>query len=55
MRLAITVLGRDLLTLEITTTTTEQQADGPGDCTSYPVGFTASPGDQRWDRGAELT
>lgn len=54
MRVAVTILGLDLLTLEITTTTTEQQADA-GDCTSYPVGFTASPGDQRWDRGAELT
>lgn len=53
MRLALTVLGIDLLTIEISTD--QDNGTDAGDCTSQPLGFTPSPGDQRWDRGAELT
>lgn len=51
MRLSVTLLGLDLLSIEVTT---DQSDDGPGDCTTMPVGFTASHGDQRWERGADL-
>ena len=39
MRLALTLLGLDLFSLEITT---DPQDQSPGDCTTYPVsvGFT---------------
>ncbi len=37
-------------------TVTEDDAEtSPGDCTTYPLGFTPSPPDQRWERGPELT
>lgn len=39
MRLAITFMGLDLLTLDLST---ETCYDEPGDCTTYPIGFTAS-------------
>ena len=35
MRLAVSVLGLDLFSLEFTTDTPPD--DGPGDCTTYPV------------------
>lgn len=53
MRLAVTLLGLDLLTIDLTTGDGDNGSD-PGDCTSFPIGFTASPGDQRWERSAEL-
>lgn len=52
MSITIRVLGLELLHIEISTDSDEQ---GPGDCTTTPVGFAPSPGDQRWDRGAELS
>jgi hypothetical protein len=53
MRLAITLFGLDLLTVDIASADGDNSTD-PGDCTSFPVGFTATPGDQRWERSAEL-
>jgi len=37
--------------------TEAEPAAAPGDCTTYPIGFTASPGDQRWREveGVETT
>lgn len=51
MRLAIRLLGLDLLTVEVSTDEADEQA---GECTTYPVGFAPSPGDQRWERGVDL-
>lgn len=47
MRLSVTLLGLDLFSVEISTdddTATEGYDDGtdPGDCTTYPLGFTAA-------------
>lgn len=53
MRLAITFLGLDLLSIDVTTDTDTDNGTDPGDCTTYPIGFTPSPGDQRWERGLE--
>lgn len=50
MRLA---LGIDVLTIELSTD--PDNGTDPGDCTTTPLGFTPSHGDQRWNRGAELT
>lgn len=49
MRLSITFLGLDLLSIDVTTD--GDNGTDPGDCTSYPVGFTLSAGDQRWESG----
>lgn len=51
MRLSICVLGTEVLVIE---TGMPQPHDDRGDCTTYPVGFTRSPGDQRWERAAEM-
>jgi hypothetical protein len=53
MRLAITFLGMDLLSVDVSTSD-GNNGTGAGDCTSIPLGFTASHGDQRWERSAEL-
>ena len=37
MRLAVSLLGLDLFTLELTTDTAADVCDDPGDCTTYPV------------------
>lgn len=45
MRLAITLLGLDLFTIELETAAAECYEavdDSPGDCTTYPIGFTAA-------------
>ena len=42
MRLAVTFLGLDLFSVELSTDATSPAADeyeSPGDCTTYPVGF----------------
>ena len=58
MRLTVRVLGLDLLDVEISTDDAESaspNADLSGGTTSsYPIGFTPSPGDQRWEKGVEL-
>lgn len=51
MRLSVTLLGLDLFTLDFTTGEADNGTD-PGDCTTYPVGFTLQAGDQRWEQGA---
>jgi hypothetical protein len=45
-RLTITVLGVEFLDINLAP---DEQSDGPGDCTTTPIGFAASPGDQRWE------
>lgn len=50
-RLTIRLLGTEVLRIE----TGEAKADdGPGDCTTYPVGFAPSPGDQRYEAGMDF-
>lgn len=51
MRLVIRILGTEVLAIE---TGPEAKDDGPGDCTTQPIGFTPSPGDQRWERGPDF-
>jgi hypothetical protein len=56
MRLSIRVLGLDLLDVEVSTDDAETEDDSDlsdGTTSSYPIGFTHSPGDQRWERGVE--
>lgn len=54
MNLTVRVLGLELFSLDISTE--DAAEDGAelagGATTSYPLGFTASPGDQRWESGA---
>lgn len=50
MRIALRFLGIELLAIE---TSDDEQADGPGDCTTQPIGFAPSYGDQRWESGVE--
>ena len=45
MRLTIRVLGCEVL---LVSTEADNEQQGPGDCTTMPLGFAASPGDQRW-------
>lgn len=45
MRLTIRILGSEVFHFS---TEPDEQQQGPGDCTTYPVGFTASPSDQRY-------
>lgn len=54
MRLTIRVLGCEVLHLSTDDEPEVEHEVGPGDCTSYPVGFMASPGDQRWEKGVDL-
>jgi len=53
-RLLVRVLGFDIF--EVTTDPDDEgpQAGDRGDCTTTPVGFTAQPGDQRWQPGPDL-
>lgn len=41
MRLAVTLFGRDLFAIELTTEAAVEYEE-PGECTTYPVGFTAT-------------
>lgn len=58
MRLSVRVFGLELLTIEASTEDVEEATEGAelagGATTAYPLGFTASPGDQRWETGVEL-
>lgn len=51
MRLSVRMLGLEVLTIEASTD--DDQPNGPGDCTTTPIGFAPSPGDQRWEKGIE--
>lgn len=53
MRLAIRFLGMDFLDVTIETDPAADY-DEPGDCVSTAFGFQPSPGDQRWETGADL-
>lgn len=52
VRLTIRVLGCEVLHIDTDRDDRQSQPDR-GDCTTYPIGFTPSPGDQRWERGLE--
>lgn len=52
MRLAISILGTEVFALDLNRR--EQPANDNGDRTSYPLGFTASHGDARWEPGVDL-
>jgi hypothetical protein len=54
MRISVTLFGLDLLTVEVDTSHDSDNGTDPGDCTSMPLGFTPSPGDQRWQSSPEL-
>lgn len=51
MRLAIRLLGLDLLTIELDTETGGDS--GAGDATATPLGFTGFATDTRWQPGGE--
>lgn len=51
MQLTIRILGLEMLHVELCDPAPEDTAT---DCTTYPLGFTASPGDQRWEKSPEL-
>lgn len=50
MRLTISVLGVEVFSVS---TETDHQHTDSGEATSYPMGFTPSHGDQRWEAGAQ--
>ena len=52
MRLTVHILGREVLTIDTDRDDQQSQPDR-GDCTTMPIGFAPSPGDQRWERGLE--
>ena len=54
MRLTIRFLGLDLLTIEASTDDDQDNGTDRGDCTTQPIGFAPSPGDQRWESGPVL-
>lgn len=56
MRLTIRFLGLELFTLEASTDDTpDDGAELAGGTTSaMPMGFTPTPGDQRWEKAPEL-
>ena len=49
MRLAVTLLGLDLLTVEITT----DDDDEPGDSVTTALGFTLPASDTEWQPGVQ--
>lgn len=51
MRLVIRLLGAEVFAIETESATPDSDR---GDATAFPVGFTRSEGDQRWERGMEL-
>lgn len=54
MRLTIRALGLELLDIHVSTEEeTADDYDGSGTTSAYPVGFTPSPGDQRWETGVD--
>lgn len=55
MRFILHVLGLEVLDIEISTDPVEEDDTDRrvGEVTSFPVGFTPSPGDQRWEKCAD--
>lgn len=56
MTLTLRVLGLELIHLEVSTDNEGDEGsecDEPGSCTTYPVGFVGSGGDQAWEAGVE--
>lgn len=51
MRLTIRLLGTEVF--HVDTDALTPVPDGPGESTSYPLGFTPQHGDQRWQPGGE--
>jgi hypothetical protein len=48
VRISLHVFGTEVLALNLGDEHVAEEVDEPGDCTTYPLGFTASHGDQRW-------
>jgi hypothetical protein len=48
MQRTVRLLGLEFLHIDLSDPEPETQQEKPPDCTTYPVGFVASPGDQRW-------
>lgn len=54
MTLTLRELGLELIHLEVSIDQgDEAECDEPGSCTTYPVGFVGSGGDQAWEAGVE--
>ena len=53
--LTVRLLGVEVLHVDLTDDSADGPGDGPGDVVSQPVGFTASPGDQRWETSPDLS
>jgi hypothetical protein len=60
VRLSIRLFGLDLLDVEVSTDSPSPEPEDDtardlsgGTAYSTPIGFTPSPGDQRWERGTE--
>lgn len=51
MRLTVWILGRELLSIALNDPADTIEPDDPGSITSIPIGFTPTPGDQRWEPG----
>lgn len=45
MRLTLSLFGHEIIAIS---TDTDVEYEEPGDCTTQPIGFAPSPGDQRW-------
>ncbi len=48
MQLTVRMFGCELLHISIEPESTTPDTGFAGDCTTYPIGFTSSSGDQRW-------
>lgn len=57
MRFAVRMLGLELLSIEASTEDATEETEGEelagGTTSAYPVGFSASAGDQAWEAGVE--
>ena len=50
VQLTVRLFGLEFLHIELAD---PEQTDEPGDCTTSPVGFVPSWGDQRWEKGVD--
>lgn len=51
MRLVVRLLGAEVFAIE---TGPEASDDDAGECTTQPIGFVRSEGDQRWLSGVDF-